>query len=56
MDYVVCIPTFWRRSVADQDSQSSKATRRRLLQLQSSSAELVVGVLAILLLAASVMR
>ena len=56
MDYVVCIPTFWRRSVAEQDSQSSKATRRRLLQLQSTSAELVVGVLAILLLAASVTR
>jgi two-component system sensor kinase len=42
--------------VVEQDGQSSKVSRRRLLQLRSTSAELVVGVLAILLLAASVAR
>jgi two-component system sensor kinase len=56
MGYVDCIPTFWWCSVPEQDTQSSKATHRRLLQLQSTSAELVVGVLAVLLLAAAVAR
>ncbi|WP_316865798.1 PAS domain-containing sensor histidine kinase [Ralstonia mannitolilytica] len=57
MGYVECIPALFQEcAVGEHDSQSFTATRRRLLQLQSTSAELVVGVLAIVLLAMSVAR
>ncbi len=48
------IPDFLVPSVVEQDSRSSKASRRRLLLSHSTPAELVAGGLTILLLATSV--
>ncbi len=54
MGYVCFISAFLVAFVVEQDSHSSKASRRRLLLSRSTPAELAAGGLAILLLAASV--